>query len=45
MCAQARPSFLLPSLLLQVNDYRAQFSKWWQSEFKAVTFPGEVRPR
>jgi len=24
----------------QVHDYRVEFSKWWNSEFKAVKFPG-----
>jgi hypothetical protein len=30
---------------MQVYDYRTQFSKWWQSEHKAVTFPLEVQSR
>ena len=26
----------------KVTDHRLQFSRWWQSEFKAVAFPAEV---
>ena len=26
-------------LVDKVNDYRTEFSKWWQTEFKAVQFP------
>lgn len=28
-----------PSSAVQVSDYRAQFSRWWTSEWKAVAFP------
>lgn len=28
----------------KVTDHRLQFSRWWQSEHKAVPFPPEVRP-
>ena len=29
-------------LVDKVNDYRTQFSRWWQGEYKNVTFPSEV---
>lgn len=29
-------------LVDKVVDYRLQFSRWWQSEHKAVVFPTEV---
>jgi dynein heavy chain len=25
--------------MMQVTDYRTQFSKWWISEWKTVAFP------
>lgn len=31
--------FLVAVALLQVTDYRTQFSKWWVAEWKAVAFP------
>ena len=30
-------------LVDKMNDYRQQFSRWWQSQHKAVIFPAEVR--
>ncbi len=31
-------------LVDKVSDYRAQFSKWWVAEWKAVPFPDKARP-
>lgn len=28
--------------VLQLVDYRVEFSKWWVSEFKTVKFPSQV---
>lgn len=28
-------------LFLQLVDYRAEFSKWWLTEFKTVKFPSQ----
>ncbi|MEJ1273094.1 hypothetical protein NN561_003953 [Cricetulus griseus] len=30
-----------PALSLQLVDYRAEFSKWWLTEFKTVKFPSQ----
>lgn len=27
--------------LLQLNDYRAEFSRWWSKEMRAVKFPSQ----
>lgn len=29
-------------LVDKVSDYRTQFSKWWTSEWKTITFPEKV---
>lgn len=37
-----RSSYHHPLPCCQVKDYRLEFSRWWQAEFKTVAFPTEV---